>query len=52
MIVENVSRRRFLQGGLAAGALVLSARFVSKRLWAAHGDEAAGPMSWMRTGLA
>ncbi|MGA9473517.1 MAG: molybdopterin cofactor-binding domain-containing protein [Terriglobales bacterium] len=41
MIVENVSRRRFLQGGLAAGALVLSARFVSKRLWAAHADEAA-----------
>jgi isoquinoline 1-oxidoreductase beta subunit len=55
MIVENVSRRRFLQGGLAAGALVLSARFVSKRLWAAHGDEAAAtaafdPTVWLAIG--
>src|ERR1700729_1975362 len=52
MIVENVSRRRFLQGGLAAGALVLSARFVSKRLWAAYADDAAGtaafdPTVWL-----
>ena len=41
-IVENVSRRKFLVGGLATGALVLSARLVSKRLMVAHGEEPAG----------
>jgi isoquinoline 1-oxidoreductase beta subunit len=48
-VIENVSRRRFLQGGLAAGALVLSARLVSKHLMVAHGEEAAGfdPTVWM-----
>jgi len=51
-IVENVSRRKFLAGGLATGALVLSARLVSKRLLVAHGEESAGaaafdPTIWM-----
>ena len=51
-IIENVSRRRFLQGGLATGALILSARLVSKHLWAAHAEGAAAdatfdPTVWM-----
>ena len=51
-IVENVSRRKFLAGGLATGALVLSARLVSKRLLVAHGEESAAaaafdPTIWM-----
>ena len=51
-IVENVSRRKFLVGGLATGALVLSARLVSKRLMVAHGEEptaatAFDPTIWM-----
>ena len=27
-IIENVSRRRFVQGALAGGALILGARYV------------------------
>ena len=47
-IVENVSRRRFLQGGLAAGVFILSARFVPERSWAAEGEAAAfDPSVWM-----
>jgi len=51
-IVENVSRRKFLVGGLATGALVLSARLVSKRLMVAHGEEQAAaaafdPTVWL-----
>ena len=33
-LIENVSRRGFLQGALASGVFVLSARFVSSPLWA------------------
>ena len=40
-IVENVSRRGFLQGALASGVFILSARFVPQPLWAAEGEAAA-----------
>ena len=49
-IVENVSRRGFLQGAIASGVFVLSAGFVPKHLWAAEGDTAAAtfdPAVWM-----
>ncbi|HKM49270.1 MAG TPA: xanthine dehydrogenase family protein molybdopterin-binding subunit [Terriglobales bacterium] len=48
-LIENVSRRGFLQGALAGGVFVLSARFVPEPLWAAE-DEAAAPLEpslWM-----
>jgi len=48
-IIENVSRRGFLQGALASGALILSARFAPQPLWAQE-DEAAtafDPSIWM-----
>ena len=40
-VIENVSRRGFLQGALASGAFVLCARFVAEPLWAADGEAAA-----------
>src|SRR5262250_3232760 len=40
-IIENVSRRGFLQGVAVTGAFVLSAKFVPTQLWA--GDEPAVP---------
>jgi isoquinoline 1-oxidoreductase subunit beta len=40
-IIENLSRRGFLQGALASGVFVLGARLVPDALWAA--DEPAGP---------
>jgi isoquinoline 1-oxidoreductase beta subunit len=40
-IIENVSRRGFLQGALASGVFVLGARLVPDALWAA--DEPAAP---------
>ncbi len=53
-LIENVShndsRRRFLQGALAGGVFVLSARFVPEPLWAAEGDADAPPFEpslWM-----
>ena len=57
-LIENVSRdvsrhigrRRFLQGALAGGVFVLSARFIPEPLWAAEGDAAAPafePSLWM-----
>jgi isoquinoline 1-oxidoreductase subunit beta len=48
-IIENVSRRGFLQGALASGVLVLTARFVAEPLWAAEGEAAAAfdPSMWM-----
>jgi isoquinoline 1-oxidoreductase beta subunit len=47
-IVENVSRRGFLQGALASGVFILSARFVSQPLWA-EGEAATAfdPSLWM-----
>jgi len=48
-IIENVSRRGFLQASLASGIFVLSARFVPQPLWAE--DEATPaalePSLWM-----
>src|SRR6202795_3770103 len=49
-IIENVSRRGFLQGVVASGVFVLSARFVPEPLWAAEGEPAAPgiePSLWM-----
>lgn len=48
-LIENVSRRGFLQGVLASGVFVLSARFVPEPLWAAEGDKAAAldPNMWL-----
>jgi isoquinoline 1-oxidoreductase beta subunit len=48
-LVENVSRRGFLQGALASGVFILTARFASERLWAAEGEAAAAfdPSVWM-----
>jgi isoquinoline 1-oxidoreductase beta subunit len=41
MIIENVSRRRFLQAGLAGAGLVLAVKVVPKMLHAAAAEEAA-----------
>ena len=49
-IIENVSRRGFLQGVVASGVFVLSARLVPESLWAAEGEAAAPgiePSLWM-----
>ena len=48
-VVQNVSRRGFLQGAMASAVLVLSARFVPEPLWAAEGEAAAAfdPSVWM-----
>ena len=57
-LIENVSRdvsrhigrRGFLQGALAGGVFVLSARFIPEPLWAAEGEAAAPafePSLWM-----
>lgn len=49
-IIENVSRRGFLQGALASGVFVLGARLVPETLWAAEGDAAPAalqPSLWM-----
>jgi len=37
--IENVSRRRFLQAGLAGGVFVLAAKFVPEALYGVHADE-------------
>ena len=47
---RNFSRRGFLQGALASGVFVLSARFVPEPLWAAEGEASAAafePSLWM-----
>ncbi|MGA2003502.1 MAG: molybdopterin cofactor-binding domain-containing protein [Terriglobales bacterium] len=50
-IVENVSRRGFMQGALASGVFILSARFAPETLWAADGEAATAmtfdPTLWM-----
>jgi isoquinoline 1-oxidoreductase beta subunit len=48
-LIENVSRRGFLQGALASGVFVLSARFIPQPLWAAEGDASAPfePSLWV-----
>jgi isoquinoline 1-oxidoreductase subunit beta len=51
-LIENVSRRAFLQRALASGVFILSARFVPKPLWAAEGEASAAfnPRVWMAIG--
>jgi isoquinoline 1-oxidoreductase subunit beta len=47
---ENVSRRGFLQGALASGVFILSARLISSPVWAAEGEASAAafePTLWM-----
>ena len=49
-VSRHVSRRGFLQGALASGVFVLSARFIPEPLWAAEGEAAAPafePSLWM-----
>jgi isoquinoline 1-oxidoreductase subunit beta len=48
-LIENVSRRGFMQGALASGVFILSARFVPEPLWAAEGEAPAAfdPTVWM-----
>ncbi len=49
-LIENVSRRGFLQGVGATGVFVLSARIVPEPLWAAEGEAAPPalePSLWM-----
>ncbi len=48
-LIENVSRRGFLQGVLASSVFVLSARLVPEPLWAAEGEAAAtlDPNMWL-----
>ncbi|MGA7850334.1 MAG: molybdopterin cofactor-binding domain-containing protein [Terriglobales bacterium] len=49
-VSRHVSRRGFLQGALAGGVFVLSARFIPEPLWAAEGEAAARavePSLWM-----
>ena len=48
-LIENISRRGFLQGALAGGAFVLAARFVPEPLFAAEGEAAPAiePSLWM-----
>ena len=46
-LIENVSRRRFLQGGLAGGLFVLAARFVPKMLYSTDTAPGIQPSLWM-----
>jgi isoquinoline 1-oxidoreductase beta subunit len=49
-VSQSASRRGFLQGALAGGVFVLSARFIPESLWAAEGEAAAPafePSLWM-----
>jgi isoquinoline 1-oxidoreductase beta subunit len=48
-LIENVSRREFLEGALATGVFVIGARFISPPLWA-EGEAPAAPLQpslWM-----
>jgi isoquinoline 1-oxidoreductase beta subunit len=50
-MIENLSRRRFLQGGLAAGSFVLAAKFVPEFLFPVDAEESVAasiePSLWM-----
>jgi len=50
--IENVSRRRFVQGALASGVFILSARFVATPLWAEEDEKTSpfDPSVWMAIG--
>src|SRR6202158_1610799 len=43
-LIENVSRRGFLEGTLAAGVFILGARLIPEALWAAEGEAAPAPL--------
>ena len=50
--IENVSRRRFLQAGLAGGVFVLAAKFVPETLYSVHAEDSEAkqpfqPGLWM-----
>ena len=49
-LIENVSRRDFLEGALVTGAFVLGARLIPGPLWASEGEAAPAPLQpglWM-----
>jgi isoquinoline 1-oxidoreductase subunit beta len=49
-LIENVSRRGFLEGALATGVFVLGARFIPEPLWASEGEAPPAPLQpslWM-----
>ncbi len=49
-LIENVSRREFLEGALVTGAFVLGARLIPGPLWASEGEAAPAPLQpglWM-----
>ena len=47
-LIENVSRRGFIQGALASGVFILSARFVPQPLWAEDEPAASSdPTVWV-----
>ncbi|HEY1401359.1 MAG TPA: molybdopterin cofactor-binding domain-containing protein, partial [Terriglobales bacterium] len=49
-LIENVSRREFLEGALVTGAFVLGARLIPGPLWASEGEAVPAPLQpglWM-----
>jgi len=49
-LIENVSRRGFLEGTLATGVFILGARLIPEPLWASEGEAAPAPLQpslWM-----
>ncbi len=49
-LIDNLSRREFLEGALATGAFVLGARLIPEPLWASQGEAAPAPLQpslWM-----
>ncbi|MBZ5613933.1 MAG: molybdopterin-dependent oxidoreductase [Acidobacteriia bacterium] len=49
-LIENVSRRGFLEGTLATGVFILGARLIPGPLWASEGEAAPAPLQpslWM-----
>ncbi len=43
-LIDNLSRRDFLEGTLATGAFILTARLLPEPLWAAEGEAAPAPL--------
>jgi isoquinoline 1-oxidoreductase beta subunit len=49
-LIENLSRREFLEGALATGAFVLGSRLIAEPLWAGEGETPPAPLQpnlWM-----
>ena len=49
-LIENVSRRGFLEGTLATGVFILGARLIPEPLWASEGEATPAPLQpslWM-----